>query len=423
MEVLSIGVDHHVAPLDLRARIAVSLDQFAPALQSFKSFCASLGIKANSLEAAFVSTCNRTELYCVSEHGHAEQHALQWISSYHGVPMDELRPHVQTRRHSDAVRHAFRVASGLDSMVLGETQILGQMKDQVRTASEAGALGAYLNELFQRTFAVAKEVRSATEIGAGSVSMASAAIRLAKQRFDGLAGQRVLCIGAGEMIQLCATHFAAQGPSELVVANRTADRGARIAQSVGGRAMALADVPHRMHEFDIVVSCTASTLPIIGFGAAQRAMSMRGRKPMFFIDLAVPRDIEPEVGRLENVRLYTVDDLGAVVLEGHASRRAAVERAETIIEARVGNFMKWLQARNIVPEIRRMHAKAEQWRLAELERAHKMLARGDEPARVLDALSRALTNKLLHRPTHALNHAGSEHHCALIETIRALYEL
>jgi glutamyl-tRNA reductase len=223
------------------------------------------------------------------------------------------------------------------------------------------------------------------------------------------------------MIQLCATHFAAQGPSELVIANRTADRGAHIAQSVGARSMVLAEVPHQMHEFDIVVSCTASTLPIIGLGAAERAMRMRGCKPMCFIDLAVPRDIEPEVGRLQNVRLYTVDDLGAVVLEGHASRRAAVERAEAIIEARVGNFMQWLEARNIVPEIRRMHAKAEQWRLGELERARKMLARGEEPAMVLDALSRALTNKLLHRPTHALNHAGSERHCALIEAIRALY--
>jgi glutamyl-tRNA reductase len=348
---------------------------------------------------------------------------MQWLSSYHGVPIEELAPHVHTRRQSDAVRHAFRVASGLDSMVLGETQILGQMKEQVRTASEAGALGTYLNQLFQRTFAVAKEVRSTTEIGAGSVSMASAAIRLAQQLFDRLSGQRVLCIGAGEMIDLCATHFAAQGPCELAIANRTADRGARIAQRVGGRSMALSDVPGKMHEFDIVVSCTASTLPIIGLGAVERAMALRGGKPMFFIDLAVPRDIEPEVGRLENVRLYTVDDLGAVVLEGHASRRAAVERAETIIEARVGHFMQWLEARNIVPAIRRMHTRADEWRRAELERAHKMLARGDDPAIVLDVLSQSLTNKLLHGPTHALNHTGGERRCLLVEAIRALYEL
>jgi glutamyl-tRNA reductase len=225
------------------------------------------------------------------------------------------------------VRHAFRVASGLDSMVLGETQIVGQMKDAVRTASEAGALGTYLNQLFQRTFAVAKEVRSTTEIGAQSVSMAAAAVRLAQRIFDKVANQRVLFIGAGEMIELCATHFAAQQPRELVVANRTAERGARLASRFNGRAIPLSELPTRLHEFDIIVSCTASTLPIIGLGAVERAVKARRHRPIFMVDLAVPRDIEPEVGKLEDVFLYTVDDLGAIVREGNASRQAAVAQA------------------------------------------------------------------------------------------------
>ncbi len=256
-------------------------------------------------------------------------------------------------------------------MVLGETQIVGQMKDAVRTASEAGALGTYLNQLFQRTFAVAKEVRSTTEIGAQSVSMAAAAVRLAQRIFDKVSNQRVLFIGAGEMIELCATHFAAQQPRELVVANRTAERGTRLAERFNGRAIPLSELPARMHEFDIIVSCTASTLPIIGLGAVERAVKARRHRPIFMVDLAVPRDIEPEVGKLEDVFLYTVDDLGAIVREGNASRQAAVAQAEAIIETRVQNFMQWLDARSIVPVIRHMHTQADVLRRAEVERAQK----------------------------------------------------
>jgi glutamyl-tRNA reductase len=307
-------------------------------------------------------------------------------------------------------------------MVLGETQIVGQMKDAVRTASEAGALGTYLNQLFQRTFAVAKEVRSNTEIGSQSVSMAAAAVRLAQRIFDKVANQRVLFIGAGEMIELCATHFAAQKPRELVVANRTAERGARLAERFNGRAIPLAELPARMHEFDIIVSCTASTLPIIGLGAVERAVKARRHRPIFMVDLAVPRDIEPEVGKLEDVFLYTVDDLGAIVREGNASRQAAVAQAEAIIETRVQNFMQWLDARSIVPVIRHMHTQADLLRRAELERAQKMLARGEDPAAVLEALSQALTNKLIHGPTHALNRASSENRDKLIELMGGFYK-
>ncbi|MGF6547603.1 glutamyl-tRNA reductase [Paraburkholderia youngii] len=421
MQLLTIGINHHTAPVALRERVAFPLEQIKPALDTFKGTW--LGRMApNAPEAAILSTCNRTELYCATDDLAAREASVQWLSKYHNLPIDELAPHVYALPQSEAVRHAFRVASGLDSMVLGETQIVGQMKDAVRTASEAGALGTYLNQLFQRTFAVAKEVRSTTEIGAQSVSMAAAAVRLAQRIFDKIANQRVLFIGAGEMIELCATHFAAQHPRELVVANRTAERGMRLAERFNGRAIPLSELPSRMHEFDIIVSCTASTLPIIGLGAVERAVKARRHRPIFMVDLAVPRDIEPEAGQLEDVFLYTVDDLGAIVREGNASRQAAVAQAEAIIETRVQNFMQWLDARSIVPVIRHMHTQADTLRRAEVERAQKMLARGDDPAAVLEALSQSLTNKLIHGPTHALNRASSDNRDKLIELMSGFYK-
>jgi glutamyl-tRNA reductase len=421
MQLLTIGINHHTAPVALRERVAFPLEQIKPALATFKDIW--LGPASRSApEAAILSTCNRTELYCATDDQAVREAAIQWFSRYHNLPVSELAPHVYALPQSEAVRHAFRVASGLDSMVLGETQIVGQMKDAVRTASEAGALGTYLNQLFQRTFAVAKEVRTTTEIGAQSVSMAAAAVRLAQRIFDKVANQRVLFIGAGEMIELCATHFAAQKPRELVVANRTAERGTRLAERFNGRAIPLAELPARMHEFDIIVSCTASTLPIIGLGAVERAVKARRHRPIFMVDLAVPRDIEPEVGKLEDVFLYTVDDLGAIVREGNASRQAAVAQAEAIIETRVQNFMQWLDARSIVPVIRHMHTQADMLRRAEVERAQKMLARGDDPAAVIEALSQALTNKLIHGPTHALNRASSENRDKLIELMGGFYK-
>ncbi|WP_207003499.1 glutamyl-tRNA reductase [Trinickia mobilis] len=421
MQLLTIGINHHTAPVALRERVAFPLDQIKPALATFKDLW--LGRAApNAPEAAILSTCNRTELYCATDDRAARETAIEWLSRYHGIPVGELAPHVYALPQSEAVRHAFRVASGLDSMVLGETQILGQLKDAVRTASEAGALGTYLNQLFQRTFSVAKEVRGTTEIGAQSVSMAAAAVRLAQRIFDKVANQRVLFIGAGEMIELCATHFAAQQPRELVVANRTAERGAKLAERFNGRSIPLSELPARLHEFDIIVSCTASTLPIIGLGAVERAVKARRHRPIFMVDLAVPRDIEPEVAKLEDVFLYTVDDLGAIVREGNASRQAAVAQAESIIETRVANYMQWLDARSIVPVIRHMHTQADLLRQAEVERALKMLARGDDPAVVLEAMSQSLTNKLIHGPTHALNRASSENRDTLIELLGGFYK-
>ena len=420
MQLLTIGINHHTAPVALRERVAFPLEEIKPALAALKSLW--LGQAAlGAPEAAILSPCNRTARYCATDARAPRETAIEWLSNYHGMNPADLAPHVYALPQSEAVRHAFRVASGLDSMVLGETQILGQMKHAVRAASEAGALGTYLNQLFQRTFSVAKEVRGTTAVGAQSVSMAAASVRLAQRIFDKISNQRVLFIGAGEMIELCATHFAAQEPRELVIANRTVERGAKLAERFRGRAMPLAELPARMHEFDIIVSCTASTLPIIGLGAVERAVKARRRRPIFMVDLAVPRDIEPEVAELQDVFLYTVDDLGAIVREGNASRQAAVAQAEAIIETRVQHFMQWLDARNAVPVIRHMHMQADALRRAELERAQKMLARGDDPAAVLEALSQSLTNKLIHGPTHALNRASSEDRAALVELLGGVY--
>jgi glutamyl-tRNA reductase len=355
-------------------------------------------------EVAILSTCNRTEIYCAGGEAQMQQ-TMAWLAQSGGVSADDLKGHTYALLEADAARHAFRVASGLDSMVLGEPQILGQMKDAVRAASEAGALGTTLNQLFQRSFAVAKEVRSSTEIGAHSISMAAAAVRLASQLFEDLSETRVLFVGAGEMIELCATHFAAKNPKSIAIANRTLERGEKLATQFSGEVMRLADLPQRLHEFDVVISCTASTLPLIGLGAVERALKQRKHRPMFMVDLAVPRDIEPEVKSLEDVYLYTVDDLSDVVQTGQANRQAAVAQAEAIIDAGVQSFEHWMDQRSNVPLIQQLNAQAEDWRSAELARARKSIAKGDDVDAVLDALSRGLTQKMLHGAMAEL-HAG-----------------
>ena len=389
MAVWALGLNHNTAPLDLRGKFAFAVDQMGPSLATLRNAF------SGDSEVAILSTCNRTEIYGAGSHNQMQQ-TLAWLAQSGGVTMDALLGHTYELSESDAARHAFRVASGLDSMVLGEPQILGQMKDAVRVASEAGALGTTLNQLFQRTFAVAKEVRSSTEIGAHSISMAAAAVRLAGQLFEDLAQTKVLFVGAGEMVELCATHFAAKHPKALAIANRTLERGEKLAQQFGGEVMRLSYLPQRLHEFDIVVSCTASTLPLIGLGAVERALRHRKHRPMFMVDLAVPRDIEPEVKSLEDVYLYTVDDLSEVVQTGQANRQAAVAQAEAIIDVGVQNFAHWLEQRSHVPLIQQLNAQTESWRNAELARARKLLAKGDDVDAVLEALSRGLTQKMLH---------------------------
>ena len=389
MAVWAVGINHTTAPLDLRGRFAFAVDQFAPTLRALRDSL------ARQPEAALISTCNRTEIYCAGEKPQLE-HTLDWLAQSGGVSSSLLRSHAYTLEDGLAARHAFRVASGLDSMVLGEPQILGQIKDAVRAAEAAGALGTTLSQLFQRSFAVAKEVRTSTEIGAHSISMAAACVRLAGQLFEDLGQVKVLFVGAGEMIELCATHFAAKNPKSMSIANRTLERGEKLASRFGAEVMHLAELPDRLHEFDAVISCTASTLPIIGLGAVERALKRRKHRPMFMVDLAVPRDIELEVKRLEDVYLYTVDDLASVVQTAQANRQAAVAQAEAIVDAGVQSFMHWVDQRGSVPLIQQLNAQADEWRAMEISRARKLLAKGEDVDAVLEALSKGLTQKMLH---------------------------
>jgi glutamyl-tRNA reductase len=393
MAVWALGINHNTAPLDLRGRFAFAMDQVEPHLQALREAVAPSAQR--SPEAAIVSTCNRTEIYCAGDEAALEQ-TLTWLAQSGGVSTAELRSHTYHLLGDEAARHAFRVASGLDSMVLGEAQILGQLKDAVRAADAAGALGTTLSQLFQRSFAVAKEVRSSTEIGAHSISMAAAAVRLSGQLFEDLGQVKVLFVGAGEMIELCATHFAAKNPKSITIANRTLERGEKLASRFGAEVMRLADLPERLHEFDAVISCTASALPIVGLGAVERALKKRRHRPMFMVDLAVPRDIEPEVKDLGDIYLYTVDDLATVVQTGQANRQAAVAQAEAIVDAGVQSFMHWIEQRSSVPLIQQLNAQADQWRAVELARARKLLAKGEDVDAVLEALSRGLTQKMLH---------------------------
>jgi len=387
----ALGLNHHTAPLAVRERVVFHVERLNDALSQLKA--------AFSPEAAILSTCNRTELYLAGEE---RADLAQWLAGYHRVDPAELQPYLYALPSEQAVRHAFRVASGLDSMVLGEPQILGQMKDAARAAESAGTLGTVLHKLFQRSFAVAKEVRTTTSVGAASVSMAAAAVKLAARIFPSLKDQNVLLIGAGEMIDLCATHFGAQAPARIAVANRTVERGERLAARFNARAIELRALPEQLHEYDIVVSCTASSLPILGKGLVERAVRARRHRPIFMVDLAVPRDIEPEVAELDDVFLYTIDDLGTIVSENLDARRSAVEQAEAIIDTQVGQFMHWMKVRETVPLIRQLREHAEETRRQELDRALKALARGEDPAAVLESLSQGLTNKLLHAPTQAL---------------------
>ncbi len=420
MQLLAVGLNHTTAPVSLREQLALAPDQLGEAVRAARSWFARID-NHGADEAAILSTCNRTEMYAASHVANPLDASAHFLADYHKLNFAELRQHLYMLPQDEAVRHAFRVASGLDSMVLGEPQILGQLKDAVRHADEAGGLGTYLHQLFQRSFSVAKEVRSTTEIGAHSVSMAAAAVRLSQRIFDKVADQRVLFIGAGEMIELCATHFAAQQPKSITIANRTMERGEALAARFGGTAMRLAALPDQLSQFDIIVSCTASSLPIIGLGMVERAVKARRHKPIFMVDLAVPRDIETEIGRLDDVFLYTVDDLGQVVQTGIESRQAAVAQAEAIIDLRVRSFMHWVDDRAMVPVIQDLQENSETMRLAELDRARRMLARGDDVEAVLEALSRGLTAKFLHGPQQALHRAQGDERARLASLLPQLF--
>ena len=411
MALLILGINHHSAPLEVREKLAIAQEGQAAAL-------ADLAARPGVAEAVLVSTCNRTEVICQAE---GEAAVRDWLAAAAAKSGVDLAAHLYCHVDEAAVRHAFRVASGLDSMVLGEPQILGQVKQAVRAAENAGTIGSTLARLFQNTFAVAKQVRTETALGAQSISMAATSLKLAQNIFGDLARTRVLLIGVGEMVELAATYFAAQQPQAVVVANRTLARGEAFAERFSASAISLADLPGRIAEFDIVVTGTASTLPIIGKGLIERALKARKRRPMFIVDFAVPRDVEREVASLRDVFLYTIDDLGGIVQENVESRRAAVVEAEALVERQVGIFRDWQGARAAVPAIVDLRRRADAYRETELAKAKGRLARGEDPQAVVEALAKGLANKFLHHPSQALSRAGAGEREALARAIEVLY--
>ncbi len=412
MQLYTIGINHTTAPIAIRENVAFSDANLRHALSDLTT--------NNALEAAILSTCNRTEIYVQSS---TPEPIVGWLASYHKLDINKVQPYTYTLSNQDAVKHAFRVASGLDSMVLGEPQILGQFKQSVKIAQDAGTLGTLLHKLFQRTFEVAKEVRTNTDIGGSSISMAAAAVKLAQRIFGDIKNQKVLFIGAGEMIELCADHFSAQKPKSMTVANRTLERGETLAEKIGGDAILLQDLATHFADFDIVITSTASQLPIVGLGMVERAVKSRRHRPIFMVDLAVPRDIEPEVAKLDDVFLYTVDDLAQVVNDGMENRQEAAISAEVIVQARVETFMQWLKKRDVVPTIKALRDQAEVMRQTELDKALRLIQKGESPDKALEALSNALTNKFLHAPSHALNQAHGDEHAKLENILKQLYQI
>ncbi len=413
MQLVAFGINHQTAPLSVREQVSFNTDATVAALRDLVGHGA-------AREATILSTCNRTEVYCSTPE---PEQPIHWLADYHKLQPAEIEPYLYVLPHEQAVKHAFRVASGLDSMVLGEPQILGQMKQAVRSAEEAGTLGFLLHKLFQRTFSVAKDVRSQTEIGANLVSMAAAAVKLAERIFPSIADQNVLFIGAGEMIELNAVHFAAKSPKQITVANRTVERAEVLSRRVGGQAITLNELPDQLAHHDIIVTCTASPLPILGKGMVERALRARKHRPLFIVDLAVPRDVEEEVAELNDVFLYTVDDLGELVRDGLDARQSAVKEAEVIIDAGVSHFLHWMQSREVVPTIRALRDHVDRQRRHELEKAMRLLAKGESPEKALEALSNGLTNKFLHAPTHALNQMQTGEREAFLDIIHRLYQL
>lgn len=415
MAFIALGINHKTASVDVRERVAFTPEQLVEALQQLCRI-------TPSREAAILSTCNRSELYLEQDHPSTDE-VLAWLAGYHNLSLEELRACAYVHTDDDAVRHMMRVASGLDSMVLGEPQILGQMKSAYAVAREAGTVGPLLGRLFQATFSTAKTVRTDTAIGENPVSVAFAAVSLARQIFADLHRSQALLIGAGETITLVARHLHEQGVKRIVVANRTLERASILAEEFGAHAVLLADMPQELVNSDIVISSTASQLPILGKGAVERALKQRRHKPIFMVDIAVPRDIEPEVGELDDVYLYTVDDLHEVVAENLKSRQGAAQAAEELVGAGVEDFMQRLRELAAVDVLRAYRQQAERQRDDELARALRLLQNGTSAEEALAQLARGLTNKLLHAPSVQLKKLSADGRFDALAVAQELFAL
>lgn len=415
MTLLALGISHKSAPVSLRERLAFSTDSLVIALQDLRA-------QMKVPEAAILSTCNRTEVYCKLDELKPKA-IIHWLSNFHKLTLTELSPHIYAHVDHEAIRHLLRVACGLDSMVLGEPQILGQMKVAFQTAKSAGTLGKALDRLFQHTFSVAKQIRTDTAIGSSPVSVAFAAVDLARQIFGDLTTRTAMLIGAGETIDLAARHLASQKVRDIIVANRTLERALKLTESVYGQAITLPEIPNYLAKADIIISSTASPLPILGKGIVESALEKRKYQPMLMIDIAVPRDIEPEIAQLDDVYLYSVDDLHEIIDENIESRREAAIQAEQIIVTKTTQFEGWLRSQGAVSSIRIYRGNAEQIRDQILAKSVQQLNSGKSAEDVLKQLAHILTNKLIHTPSTVLQRAGADGRTDLVDAAHELLGL
>jgi len=410
-----LGINHTTAPVAIRERLVIPDSRLPVALAELKS-------TPGVLAAVIISTCNRTELYCETEFEQAAP-LTHWLAQFNALDTADVEKYIYHHSQETAIQHILRVASGLDSMILGEPQVLGQLKNAYQAALDAGTLGIHLDRLFQHTFSVAKQVRSETSIGASAVSVAYAAVTLAKQIFTSLSEQTALLIGAGETIELVARHLHNQGMRRMIIANRSYERAHQLAKQFDAYAIELGEIDSHLAEADIVISSTASEEPIVSLQQAQLAVKKRRHKPIFMVDIAVPRDIDPRIAEMEDIYLYTVDDLQDIIQENLKSRKAAAEEAEDIISDHVTQFMGWVRSRDAVPTIRGVRDWADEIKNEVLEKAHRQIAQGKPTEEIMEHLAHTLTNKLIHKPTSRLREAGFQQEEDLIEAARTLFGL
>ena len=415
MKLLTLGINHKTAPLDMRERVAFTPERMGEALVAVRQV-------PGVTEAAILSTCNRTELYLAAD-GACAQQVIDWLADFHGLNAAELKGFSYNYLDADTVRHMMRVACGLDSMVLGEPQILGQLKDAYAQAREYGATGGFLSRLFEQSFSVAKRVRTNTAIGENPVSVAYAAVSMARHIFADMSRNRALLIGAGNTMELVARHLRDAGVKDILVANRTLERAQALASQYGGQGIVLSELHQHLPHADIIISSTAAPLPILGKGAVERALKQRKHRPYFMVDIAVPRDIEPEVGELADVYLYTVDDLHQVVEENVRSREGAAQEAEHLIQAGAEEFLSQLRALDAVATLKQFRERAECLRDIEVDRAMRALRNGGDPEELLRTLARGLTNKLLHEPSVQVRRATAEGRVEVTDWLRELHQL
>ena len=424
MRLLAIGINHSTANVELREQLAFAPEVMQTALQSLLA-CLSQANNSQALEfaaeAVIVSTCNRTELIVSTNHN--AEAVITWLAEYKLLAVEEFNEHIYIHEGQAALRHLIRVAGGLDSMILGEPQIFGQMKSSYAVSRQVSAIGIELEPIFQHVFAVAKKVRSDTAIGENPVSVAFAAVTLAQRIFADLSSVAVLLVGAGDTIELVAQHLINSGAKNVVVANRTLDRAQTLADRLNAKAILLSDVPDSLGDFDIVISSTASQLPVLGKGAVEEALKLRKRRPIFMVDIAVPRDIEPQVADLPDVYLYTVDDLRDIIDHNVRLRVAEANKAADIIDVGVQEFFTWQRSREATDLVVSYRNNIQSLRDEELERALQLIQSGKSSEEALTSLARALTQKIMHQPTVEMRNAAGLNNKALLESAKILFGL